>query len=59
VPEQAGVAPPSTTAVSAPVIAQFSTDAPVTVQAYYQNTAAAPQASSAVQTSGRDDAFVF
>ncbi|NCT70748.1 MAG: transglycosylase SLT domain-containing protein [Xanthomonadaceae bacterium] len=59
VPEQAGVAPPSTTAVSAPVIAQVSTDAPVTVQAYYQNTAAAPQASSAVQTSGRDDAFVF
>lgn len=59
VPEQVRVAPPSTMAASAPDIAQVSTDAPVTVQAYYQNTAATPQASSAVQTSGRDDAFVF
>ena len=34
-------------------------DMPVTVQPYHQNTAATPQAPQAVQTSGRDDAFVF
>lgn len=58
-PELARAMPPSTMAAPAPVVAQASVDAPVTVQAYYQNTAAAPQAPSAVQTSGRDDAFVF
>jgi type IV secretion system protein VirB1 len=42
-----------------PAIAQVSTDAPVLVQAYHQNTAVAPQAPQAVQASGRDDAFVF
>ena len=42
-----------------PAIAQASADAPVTVQPYYQNTTAAPQAPQVVQTSGRDDAFVF
>ncbi|WP_334179323.1 transglycosylase SLT domain-containing protein [Pseudoxanthomonas sp.] len=57
--EQARAMPPPTIAASAPVIAQASNEAPVTVQAYYQNTAAVPQAPSAVQTSGRDDAFVF
>ena len=43
----------------APAIAQASADGPVTVQAYHQNTTAAPQAPQVVQTSGRDDAFVF
>lgn len=45
--------------VIAPAIAQASADAPVTVQAYHQNTTTAPQAPQVVQTSGRDDAFVF
>jgi type IV secretion system protein VirB1 len=44
---------------SSPAIAQASADAPVLVQAYNQNTTAAPQAPQVVQTSGRDDAFVF
>lgn len=42
-----------------PAIAQASADAPVTVQAYHQNTTVTPQASQVVQASGRDDAFVF
>ena len=45
--------------VIAPAIAQASADAPVTVQAYHQNTTTAPQAPQVVQASGRDDAFVF
>ncbi|PPJ41512.1 MULTISPECIES: lytic transglycosylase domain-containing protein [unclassified Pseudoxanthomonas] len=57
-------APRRTTALPAstivpPAISQASGDAPVTVQAYYQTTTAAPQAPQVVQTSGRDDAFVF
>ncbi|MCH6482404.1 transglycosylase SLT domain-containing protein [Pseudoxanthomonas sp. LH2527] len=45
--------------VVTPAIAQASAEAPVTVQAYHQNTTSAPQAPQVVQTSGRDDAFVF
>lgn len=52
-------AQPGTAPAASPAIVQASADAPVRVQAYYQNTAAAPQASPVVQTSGRDDAFVF
>ena len=44
---------------SSPIHAQASVHAPVLVQAYNQNTTAAPQAPQVVQTSGRDDAFVF
>jgi type IV secretion system protein VirB1 len=46
-------------AVAPATVAQASADAPVLVQAYNQNTTVAPQAPQVVQTSGRDDAFVF
>ncbi|MBD9479312.1 lytic transglycosylase domain-containing protein [Pseudoxanthomonas sp. PXM02] len=51
--------PAPATAMASPAIAQASAEAPVLVQAYNQNTTAAPQAPQVVQTSGRDDAFVF
>ncbi|WP_425531175.1 hypothetical protein, partial [Pseudoxanthomonas mexicana] len=50
---------PVTAQSQAPAIAQGKDGAPVVVQPYHQNTATTPQASQAVQTSGRDDAFVF
>jgi len=63
VPRPTAIAPNAVpapiTPMTAPAIAQVSADAPVLVQAYNQNTAVAPQAPQAVQTSGRDDAFVF
>lgn len=52
------VATPAAPAV-VPAVAQASAEAPVPVQAYNQNTTATPQAPQVVQTSGRDDAFVF
>jgi type IV secretion system protein VirB1 len=62
-PRPVAVAPSAATLPVAPpvspAIAQASADAPVMVQAYHQNTTAVPQAPPVVQTSGRDDAFVF
>ncbi len=54
-----GASMPVTAQSQAPAIAQGKDGAPVVVQPYHQNTATTPQASQAVQTSGRDDAFVF
>ena len=50
---------PAPVRAAPPVAAPALTDVPVTVQPYHQNTAATPQAPQAVQTSGRDEAFVF
>jgi type IV secretion system protein VirB1 len=50
---------PAPVRTAPPVAAPPVTDMPVTVQPYHQNTAATLQAPQAVQTSGRDDAFVF
>lgn len=54
-----GASMPATTLSQAPAIAQGRDGAPVVVQPYRQNTATTSQASQAVQTSGRDEAFVF
>lgn len=54
-----GASMPATTLSQAPAIAQGRDGAPVVVQPYHQNTATTSQASQAVQTSGRDEAFVF
>ena len=59
VPAAVSAVPAPAAPVAAPAIAQASAEAPVTVQAYHQNTTSAPQAPQVVQASGRDDAFVF
>lgn len=56
---RAPIAAPAPMAGAPSVVAQASAEAPVLVQPYHQNTAATPQAPQVVQTSGRDDAFVF
>ena len=48
-----------TTATRSPTPAPASSEPPVRVQPYNQNTAATQQTPQAVQPSGRDDAFVF
>lgn len=65
-PRHAPVPVPPTTAAqtsaspaASPTVVKASADAPVLVQAYHQNTTVAPSATPVVQTSGRDDAFVF
>ncbi|MBD9468911.1 lytic transglycosylase domain-containing protein [Pseudoxanthomonas sp. PXM01] len=58
VPTPLPAAAPASPAAS-PTVAKASADAPVLVQAYHQNTTVAPSAPPVVQTSGRDDAFVF